>query len=56
MVPLQLCLDADQLDRQIQDIRSILRLPRLSRRARADLGHLIVLLTTLRRALLTEGG
>lgn len=51
MPTLSLSLDADQLDRQITDIRGILRLPRLSARPRADLAQLLILLMTLRRAL-----
>lgn len=51
MPKISLSLDAGQLDRQIMDIRGILRLPRLSPRPRADLAQLLTLLMTLRRAL-----
>ncbi|MDF1793977.1 MAG: hypothetical protein P1U88_18840 [Thalassobaculaceae bacterium] len=55
MSAITLSLDADQLDRQIMDIRTILRLPRLSPRSRADLAQLLTLLMVLKRAL-TEVG
>jgi hypothetical protein len=55
MTALTLSLDADQLDRQIGDLRVILRLPRLSPRSRADLAQLLTLLLVLKRALSEAG-
>lgn len=55
MPAVSLSLDADQLDRQIKDIRVILRLPRLTPRSRADLAQLLILLLTLRQALSEAG-
>ncbi|SDF92856.1 MULTISPECIES: hypothetical protein [Thalassobaculum] len=55
MTVLTLSLDADQLDRQIGDLRVILRLPRLSPRSRADLTQLLMLLLILKRAVSEAG-
>lgn len=55
MAAITLSLDVDQLDRQIMDIRTILRLPRLSPRSKADLAQLLTLLMTLKRALSEAG-
>lgn len=55
MSAVTLSLDVDQLERQIGDLRTILRLPRLSPRSRADLSQLLALLLILKRVL-TEAG
>ena len=55
MTVLTLSLDADQIERQIGDLRVILRLPRLSPRSRADLAQLLTLLLVLKRALSEAG-